>query len=142
MIGSGNDAPNIRAVVLDDVAAWDRGSLVSPRAVDGCIARVIQEPVRATPTSPAALLVPSGIGLLLRAGTNGRTTPTRPCADTLASTTAASSCRLCLCHACDHPERGGLLTAFLESDRPDALRPGHALWDEGVASVAAGVAIH
>jgi hypothetical protein len=28
---------------------------------------VIREPVRATPTSPAALLLPSGIGLLLRA---------------------------------------------------------------------------
>jgi hypothetical protein len=35
-----------------------RGPLVSPRAADGCIARVIREPVRATPTSPAALLLP------------------------------------------------------------------------------------
>jgi hypothetical protein len=32
-----------------------RGPLVSPRAADGCIARVIRESVRATPTSPAAL---------------------------------------------------------------------------------------
>ena len=45
-----------------------RGPLVSLRAADGCITRVIREPVRATPTSPAALLVPSGSGLLLRAG--------------------------------------------------------------------------
>ena len=29
-----------------------RGPLVSPRATDGCIARLIREPVRATPTSP------------------------------------------------------------------------------------------
>jgi hypothetical protein len=33
-------------------------TLVSPRAADECIARVIREPVRATPTSPAALLLP------------------------------------------------------------------------------------
>jgi hypothetical protein len=38
---------------------WNgRGPLVSPRAADGRIARVIREPVRATPTSPAALLLP------------------------------------------------------------------------------------
>jgi hypothetical protein len=35
-----------------------RGPFVSPRVADGCIARVIREPVRATPTSPAALLLP------------------------------------------------------------------------------------
>jgi hypothetical protein len=35
-----------------------RGLLVWPRAADGCIARMIREPVRAAPTSPAALLLP------------------------------------------------------------------------------------
>jgi hypothetical protein len=76
-----------------------RGPLVSPRVADGCTARVIREPVRATPTSPAALLLPWGIGLLLRARNNGRTTRTRSCPGTIADITAASLCRLCLCHA-------------------------------------------
>jgi len=34
-----------------------------------------------------------------RGETNGRTAPPRPCPGTIASTAAASSCRLCLCHA-------------------------------------------
>ena len=47
-------------------SSWTR-PLVSPRAADGCIAPMTRKPVRATPTSPVALLLPQGIGLLLRA---------------------------------------------------------------------------
>jgi len=79
--------------------ALTEGHSSRPRAADGYIARVIREPVRATPTSPAAPLLPYGIGLLLRPGQpNGRTAPTQAVPWTIASTTAASSCRLCLCH--------------------------------------------
>ena len=42
-----------------------------------------------------------------RGETNGRTTPTRPCPGTIASITAASSCRLCLCHECTRPAPAG-----------------------------------
>lgn len=42
--------------------------LVSPRAADGCIRPVIRKPLPATPTSPVALLLPQGLGLLLCAG--------------------------------------------------------------------------
>jgi hypothetical protein len=38
-------------------SALGRGPLVSLRAADGCIAQVIREPVRATPMSPARLLL-------------------------------------------------------------------------------------
>jgi hypothetical protein len=55
-----------------------RGPLVSPRAADGSVARVIREPVRATPTSPAALLLPYGHRTAASRGkTNGRTAPTQ-----------------------------------------------------------------
>ena len=48
------------------------------RAADGCIARVIREPVRATPTSPAALLLHVGHRTAASRGeTNGRTAPTQ-----------------------------------------------------------------
>jgi hypothetical protein len=50
---------------------YGRGPLVLQRAADGRIARVIRAPVHAAPTLPAALLLPSGIGLLLRAGNQG-----------------------------------------------------------------------
>jgi hypothetical protein len=76
-----------------------RGPLVSRRAADGCIARVIREPVRAMSTTPAALLLPKGIGPMLHAGKpTAGPHPVRPCPGTIASTTLASSCRLCLCH--------------------------------------------
>ncbi len=94
-----------------------RGPLVSPRSADGCIARVIRERVRATPPSPAALLLPEAMGLLLRAGKPAAGPhPLRPCPGTIASTTAASSCRLGLCHACDHAEER-------RHDRIRVLRP-------------------
>jgi hypothetical protein len=39
--------------------SWNgRGPLVSPRAADGCIAPMMRKPIRATPTSPAAPLLP------------------------------------------------------------------------------------
>jgi hypothetical protein len=37
-----------------------------------------------------------------RGKTNGRSAPLRPCRGMIASTTAASSCRLCLCHETSH----------------------------------------
>jgi hypothetical protein len=103
-----------------------RGPLVSPRAADGCIVPMIRTPVRATPTSSAALLLPQGVGLLLRARkTNARTTATRPCPGTIACITAASSCRLSLCHACDR-ELGGQGEACLAGEAVFAVlsRPG------------------
>ena len=42
-------------------------SVVFLRAADGCIAPMIRQPIRASPRSPAALLLPRGIGLLVRA---------------------------------------------------------------------------
>jgi hypothetical protein len=55
---SASKSGSITAVDGDTRCRSGRGPLVSPRAADGCIARVIREPVRATPTSPAALLLP------------------------------------------------------------------------------------
>jgi hypothetical protein len=47
-----------------------------------------------------------GLGLLLRAGKpTAGPHPLRPCPGTIASNTAASSCRLCLCHECDRRPR-------------------------------------
>jgi hypothetical protein len=39
---------------------------VSPRAADGCIARMMRKPDGARLTSDAALLLSSGVGLLVR----------------------------------------------------------------------------
>jgi hypothetical protein len=58
ILGPGKGAAGACSIPANGRCRNGRGPLVSPRAADGCIARVIREPVRATPTSPAALLLP------------------------------------------------------------------------------------
>jgi hypothetical protein len=76
---------------------------------------MIRKPLGATTTSPVAATVSVGHRTAASRGeTNGRTTPTRPCPGTIASITAASSCRLCLCHDSDHAdEADGTIASYV-----------------------------
>jgi hypothetical protein len=81
-----------------------RGPLVSPRAADGCIAQERDDPRAGPRDADVTGRATASVGhrtAASRGETNGRTAPIRPCPGTIASITAAASCRLCLCHGRD-----------------------------------------